>query len=321
MLPGTLYSHGEKENQMSISKFPDFKNIDLSDQDEIENILNTNQIEAAEFTFPNLFAWREYDRSKLTLINDNLCILSTLYKSGVCCFVQPVGGNNVVGTINICLDNLVQQKVKDPRVLRVSKNYLNEHKLTEHFKCDLDRDNSDYVYLVSDLAELKGRKYDGKRNHIKKVRERGNYEYCSLTPEYIPGCNKVLSVWSKNKFLNEDISNLESLIFGEKAIKEYLKHFEILKLFGGVILRDGIVVAFTIASRLNKDTAVTYAETSLPNEPGLNQLLNQEFCQKGLKEFKYVNREQDLGHEGLRKAKMSYHPDHLVNKYIIRVKK
>ena len=306
---------------MTIPAFPVFKDLELSEKNVMEAAFIASFPEAAEYTFPNLFAWREFDRSKLTRIHTNICILSVTFTKGICCFIQPLGKTRIPETIQTCLDHLIASDVEDPCIIRVEESFIKEQGLKDVFSCELDRDNSDYVYRVEDLALLAGRKYDGKRNHIKQVRARGSYEYRPLSKELIPGCMHVLDVWSKNKFLKEDIANLETLIFGEKAIKEYLKHFEVLGLLGGVLMKDGKVVVFTIASRLNKDTAVTYVEVSLPDEKGLNQLLNQEFCKHGLKEFTFVNREQDLGHEGLRKAKMSYHPDHLVNKYILRKKK
>ncbi len=306
---------------MTIPVFPELEPLDMSVRTELEAAFLKQGMQAAEYTFPNLFAWRDFDSSKVTRINGNICILSVLYKTGVCCFAQPVGEQRIVETLSACLGHLKAHDVPDPCIVRVPKTFLEQHDLRAVFDCQEDRDNFDYVYLVDDLAKLEGRKYDGKRNHINKVRARGHYEYRPLSPDLISGCMKVLDAWSKNKFLKEDIANLETLIFGEKAIKEYLKHFEVLGLIGGVLMKEGRVVAFTIASRLNRDTAVTYVEVSLPDEKGLNQLLNQEFCLHGLKEFTYVNREQDLGHEGLRKAKMSYHPHHLLEKFIIRNKK
>ncbi|MFC1517219.1 DUF2156 domain-containing protein [Candidatus Margulisiibacteriota bacterium] len=306
---------------MSIPVFPEFRQITKEDKQDIEQVLLANNIEIAELTFPNMFAWREYDHPEVSILNDNLLFLSAPWNEPSCRFMMPIGTKNIVETIRSCLQYLVREKeCKKPHIARLPENIVKEYKLEEHFICEADRDNSDYVYQVSDLAELKGRKYDGKRNHIKKVKERGDYQYKDLTIEDIGGCKKVLAAWAKHKFKKEEVDNLETLIFGEKALYQYLDNFEYLGLCGGVIVKADKVVAFTLASRLNKDTAVTYAETSLPEEKGLNQLLNQEFCQKGLKEFKYVNREQDLGHPGLRKAKMSYQPHHLVNKYNVRPK-
>jgi hypothetical protein len=294
--------------------------VEMPDKADIEKYFRDNKTEAAEYTFPNLFAWRAFDKAQVTILNNNLCILSTQCEGGSFCFVQPIGDEKLPETIDACMRYL-EKKRAEPKLLRVTESFVEEYKLKDKYSCQLDRDNSDYVYQVSDLAELKGRKYDAKRNHIKKVRERADHQYQELKDEMIPLCHKVLDVWVKNKSVKEDVANLETLYYGEKAIREYLDNFKALALFGGVIQREGHVVAFTIASPLSKDTAVIYVEVGLPEEKQINQLLNQEFCKNGLKDFKYVNREQDLGHEGLRKAKMSYHPHHFVNKYIITEKK
>jgi hypothetical protein len=317
--PGTLYAYGQKEERVSIPSFPDLRPLTLNDKTDIASELNSQYLEGAEYTFANMFAWREFEPVQVTRLNGNLCFQTSPYREPMCCFLHPVGSDKIVDTIDQCL-NYLTDKVPDPKIVRVPGTFLEKFGLTGRFNCSPDRDNSDYVYLVSDLARLGGRKYDGKRNHIHKVRARGDYVYRDLTPELIADCKNVLSSWSRHKHETEDVANLESLIYGEKAIHQYLDHFDELGLCGGVILKDDKVVAFTVAGRLNKDTAVTYTEVSLPEEKGLNQLLNQEFCLNGLKDFKYVNREQDLGHAGLRKAKMSYHPHHLVDKFIIRRK-
>ena len=103
----------------------------------------------------------------------------------------------------------------------------------------------------------------------------------------------------------------------DEAIKEVLNLMDRLPIFGGTILIDGKIEAFTLAEKLNNEIAVIHFEKANPKFDGLYQLINQWFCQNELGEYKYVNREQDLGIDGLRKAKQSYHPHHMVNKYVV----
>jgi hypothetical protein len=110
------------------------------------------------------------------------------------------------------------------------------------------------------------------------------------------------------------------LLGEERAIYEALHNMDNLDFKGGVIHINGKVEAFALGEQLNPQTAVIHIEKANPAFDGLYQLINQEFCAHEWKDIPYINREQDLGEEGLRKAKLSYHPHHLVNKYIVTLK-
>ena len=101
------------------------------------------------------------------------------------------------------------------------------------------------------------------------------------------------------------------------AIKEIFSLIDILPVFGGVIFINGKIEAFTLAEKLVENTAVVHFEKANPEIDGLYQLINHWFCQNALKDYTYVNREQDLGIEGLRRAKQSYYPCKMVSKYKI----
>ena len=103
-----------------------------------------------------------------------------------------------------------------------------------------------------------------------------------------------------------------------RAIREVLDNFWALSAFGAAIRADGTIQAYTIGEALNPSTAVIHFEKAMSSITGLYQFVNQAFCRNYLKRFEYVNREQDLGIPGLRKAKMSYHPDRMVEKYTVR---
>ena len=176
-----------------------------------------------------------------------------------------------------------------------------------------DRDQSDYVYLVEDLATLKGRKYHRKRNHIKQFKEKYSYQYVPLTSEWISECLQLQDTWC-------DLRNCDaipSLASEALAVKEALTHFETLGMKGGAILIDGKVEAFTLGEPLNPETVVIHIEKTNPAYERLYPTINQAFLEKEWSGYTYVNREQDLGEEGLRKAKESYFPHHMVNKYSI----
>lgn len=188
---------------------------------------------------------------------------------------------------------------------------------SEGFEVALDRDHSDYVYRSEDLIHLRGRKYHRKRNHIKQFKEKYIYEYHSLTPDRIPDCLRLQAEWC-------DLRQCEVIpgLYNESvAIQEALKHFETLGIKGGVILIDGKVEAFTLGEPLNPDTVVIHIEKANPAFEGLYPTIHQAFLEHHWSDYPYVNREQDLGEEGLRKAKESYFPNHMVHKYAITLRR
>jgi hypothetical protein len=109
------------------------------------------------------------------------------------------------------------------------------------------------------------------------------------------------------------------LLSEDEAIREILTQYDALHVQGAVILIEGRVGAFTAGERLSNDTVVIHIEKADPDISGLYPLINQQFCKNMRDDVIYINREQDLGIDGLRKAKLSYNPDHFVEKYCIRM--
>jgi uncharacterized protein len=177
------------------------------------------------------------------------------------------------------------------------------------------RNSWDYVYLTEDLINLPGKKYYVKRKNINRCLGEHKAEYKPIKDDIIDECLNMQTNWC-------NLRNCEAT-FGleaeNKAIKELFSHFKELNVFGGVVLIDGKVEAFTVGEQLNKDTAVIHFEKANPDIFGLYQVVNQWFCANALKGFKYVNREQDLGIPGLRQAKMSYNPAFFVEKFLATI--
>jgi len=176
-----------------------------------------------------------------------------------------------------------------------------------------DRDNDDYVYLVKDLARLAGRHYAKKRNQIKKCLKAHFCAYEPVTADLVPQCIAMQQRWCASRSCGAD----PSFCVEYTAILTMFEHFSELNLIGGIIRVDGEIQAFAIGEQLNPDTAVCHFEKAMPGVQGLGQLINQWFALYGLDGFTFVNREQDLGIPGLRHAKKSYHPHHLVEKYTL----
>ncbi len=286
---------------MSLPIFPEFKLVGLEDKETIQYFVRRFPSEACEINFANIFIWRKLERPKLTMINGNLC-LQCEPPSEPAYFLQPLGETDISRTVETCLSF-------SPRLSRIPEAYVNQH--CSEFPHELDANNFDYVYLTSDLISLQGKKYDGKRNRIKKFERSSGYRYLTLAPEHLQECQRLFEQWAQAKAEQRQPVGEEQKV----VILEALAHFQALELVGGAIEVDGRIEAFSIGSRLNADTAVVHIEIANPGHDGLSQLINREFVRHELAAFRFINREQDVGIAGLRRAKMSYYPHHLVKKY------
>ena len=171
----------------------------------------------------------------------------------------------------------------------------------------VDRDQSDYVYRASDLIDLPGRKYQRKRNRVNKFKKSVEFEYRDLTENLVPRVTVLQEHWCHVRACHLDPGLFEE----DNAVFEALTHFGRLDYSGGVIIIEDRVVAFSLGEPLNPDTAVIHIEKANPEVPGLYNAINQFFCRARWSEMKFINREQDLGVDGLREAKLGYQPDHL----------
>jgi len=287
---------------MSLPQYPEFKDLGLEDKTVVRSFLERYPAEVCELGFGNAFIWRHYDHPRYTVINGNLCLRFEPPDEPTY-FLQPVGENAIPETIATCLSSA-------SRLSRIPESFAS--RWCKGFKCAPDRDNDDYVYASRDLIALAGKKYDGKRNRIRKFERSHAYRYVRLTPEALPACQRLFEEWLKDKGCTAPLIRAQ-----QDAIQDALTHFEALEIAGGAIEVEGEIAAFSIGEKLSIDTAVIHIEIVSPRYDGLSQLINREFVKNELSSFAFVNREQDLGDPGLRRAKLSYQPHHLVEKHHI----
>jgi hypothetical protein len=189
---------------------------------------------------------------------------------------------------------------------------LFESAAPQHFRFQRDRDNDDYIYLSKDLMELKGRKLHSKKNHLNFFRKHMEFDYVPLTKNLMEDC---LALTQRLKEGNYSPIELDLLQNEELAIKEALQHMDQLHIVGGAISVDDQVEAFTFGEKLTEDTMLVHIEKANADIRGLYQAINQQFCIHHCEDVTYVNREEDMGFENLRKAKESYNPIKMLEKY------
>lgn len=201
--------------------------------------------------------------------------------------------------------------------------WVQEGKRLDNFKAyfgdkytfEESRDAFDYIYLRSDLADLSGKKYHGKRNHISAFSKKHDWEYKPITPDNIEEVKLCAEKWYAENADRED----KYLRCERCGVETVLDNMELLSVKGGAIYADGAVVAFTLGSQISREIFDIHIEKALSDYAEGYTVINREFA-RTLDGYKYINREDDMGLEGLRKAKLSYKPTILLKKYLCRKK-
>ena len=182
------------------------------------------------------------------------------------------------------------------------------------FAIESDRDNFDYVYLADKLISLSGRKLHSKKNHLNAFRKLyPEAKYMQITPEILPACKAELEKWYAAHI--EAMPDSQFIPWERDAILELFEDWDYFQLKGGAICLDGRIIAFTFGEQLNRDSVVVHVEKADPNIRGAYPAINQGFIEQEWSGMTYINREEDMGQEGLRKAKESYKPEKMIEKF------
>jgi len=183
------------------------------------------------------------------------------------------------------------------------------------FSIYCDRDSYDYVYAIEDLAELKGRKFQKKRNHLNRFRkDHETAAICPLDEEKLEQARAVARQWYENRCAADPDHDYH---LEQRALRRAFEGFEALGMEGVALVEEGRILAFAMGSRLNSDTFDIHFEKALETDDGTYAAINQGFAQylrEKHPEIRWLNREDDMGIEGLRKAKLSYNPTILAEK-------
>lgn len=292
----------------------DFKVIELSDKPWVDSLLRISDFRGCEYCFANNMAWRRMYDTKITRYKD--FYISCSFDEGIR-FTFPAGGGNyaeVIGEMKKFAEAhnspLVIGSVT-PDLFPLFKELFPDGS----YDITADTDGWDYVYNSSDLAQLSGRKYHGKRNHLKKLLDR-DYSYEPLTEKDFDDC----ITYAVNTYNRSSDYDDYSKVCEQFAINTYFENFHELGLTGGVLRLSGNIIAFTIGERINSDTLGVHIEKAEADIEGAYPAINYLFSGQAGQGFSYINREEDLGIEGLRKAKRSYHPAFMIEKHTVTFK-
>lgn len=292
----------------------DFKFLEIEDKPVFDRFFEEDPPRISEMTFTNLFMWRRRHRPQWLEREGCLCIVFETGESRLCGF-PPVGKGDKPGALAFLCEEIGKVS-EEIRICRAGEEFVTAHVDRSRYTIVPDRDNSDYVYLAQDLIHLSGNKYHRKKNHLNQFTRRNAFEYKPLDADLVERVLGMQETWCR---MRECVLNPD-LLAEDFAVREALGFFGELSYQGGVILIGSRVEAFSLGEPLNSDTAVIHIEKANPEIQGLYAAINQMFCKEAWSGFTYINREQDMGVEGLRKAKESYYPHHMVNKYTVAPK-
>lgn len=291
--------------------FLKLKSLKIKDKKIFDEIVNFSRLNS-ESSFANLFIWSDVYNTKYTVIDEMLCVFYT-GDSGVLKCIYPFGNGDIIKVVTCIRDNVFkgQNSFVMTAVCEEDKAEL-EKAFGDKVCFEYDRDSSEYVYLSQNLATLSGKKLHTKRNHINKFVSTYEYTYKELNSSIFNDCIQSVEKWMHLKYEGDRGAYENEL----GTIKKAFQYFDELSLSGGAIYVGDKLVAFCVGEQLNSDTAVVHIEKADIDYQGSFALINRDYVKNKWKYIKYINREEDLGIEGLRKAKLSYYPEFLVDKYV-----
>jgi hypothetical protein len=291
-----------------------FKPISIDDRDAITACTCPSRFLNCDFAFANMCSWRFLYDSEFAIVDGFLLIRFTVEEKGRKhqVYMFPVGKGDLRHIIGVLEDD-AHANGHPLWILGVTPDEKNtlDSMFPSEFIYLTDRDYYDYIYLRSDLQQLKGRKYQAKRNHINKFRYKYQYTCLPVTPDLVPMCMELECKWYRD---NRTEADAEALEHEHRSMTFALSHFRELNLTGSALCVDGEIIAFTYGSAINRYTFGVHVEKADVRYDGVFSVINLEFVSRLPEQFIYINREEDLGIPGLRQSKLSYQPVILLEK-------
>lgn len=296
-----------------------FRKIELEDKELLESYLKQKPYRSCDLAFANIYLWSRKYHTEFAIVEDTL-VFCGFQENGEPSITFPIGEpEQIPRALDVLMEWFGQQQVQyHMHLVQESEFELLEKWYPGRFRIVYNRDAADYVYETEKLITLAGKKLHGKRNHINRFKESNpDWVYEPITPENVEDCFQMALKWREDMQCEHDVEKRDEMCVTLNA----LRLMKELQLQGGLlrVKQDGEVIAFTIGEPLNPDTFVVHIEKAFAHIQGAYPMINQQFVEHAAAGYQYVNREEDTGAEGLRKAKLSYRPAFLVEKGIVTV--
>ena len=290
----------------------EFDTIKIDDKYTYENYLFGGKEHGCEFSFANVYSW---GHQTMAVLHNHIVLLTNFH--GQYFYPFPIGQGDKKAVLDALLAD-AQERCISFQMSGLSKE--DKHTLEElypgMFCFSFDRNSFDYVYSINDLADLKGRKYHRKRNHLKRFQNaHPNYQVVPLNDNLLPFAKQMVAKWYESKHLEHPE---DDYVLEQSALERALYNYKELSLEGLLLINEGEVLAFTLGSRISIDTFDVHFEKARADVEGAYTAINFEFARyirDNHPDIRFLNREEDMGIPGLRKAKESYFPHHQIEKY------
>ncbi len=282
----------------------DFKDITMDSKEEFDKHYAKYPVSHSEKLFSTMISWKHHTDYYYHFVGDDLLHMSKM--GGQVFFRLPHGARDpdvLTKLVEMAKEHGGERPlvaVQNDEIEWISK-YFPEIKFT------LNEDYFDYTYLASDLDKLEGGNYAKMRSRISKFKRRHNYEIKEVSQNNFEEVMEFLKRWCQWKNCSGDPILAEEA----EALKVSMDLLFELDLKGIIIRIDGNIEGLSVFEAMNDDTAIVHYEKAMPEFDGIYQVINQEAAKILVKDFKFINRESDLGKAGLRKAKQRYHPHHM----------
>ena len=290
----------------------EFKRLKLSQKDAYDQILLACPGRSCEYSFANMYLW---GRQETVFFPDCVGFFSHFHGKSI--YPYPMGNGDRKAVLEAVIRDARERGIPC-RISSMTKAEAEELEawFPGTFLIRTDRDGFDYVYAIDDLADLKGRKFQKKRNHLNRFRAEHPEAVCvPLDGEHLGPARDVVDSWFRQRIAQDPHGEY---LLEQVAISRAFQHFKALEMEGLMLLDGGEVLAVTLGSRLSKDTIDVHFEKAREDVEGAYAAINCEFARylrDKYPEIKFLNREDDMGLEGLRRAKLSYQPHHFEEKY------
>lgn len=296
-----------------------FNKITLNDKSLFDKYIYPYKFKSCEYSFTTLYIWKDMCDVQFTVFKGTLIIKKKDFYNRYY-FMQPLGYKSE--ELKEIIEELKKYKFEnDMHYLfkDLDENFINE--VRGIFNCNIedyileDRDNFDYLYEGKKLIDLSGKKMHKKKNHYNSFIKNYNYIIKSIDNDRV--IDDV--VYAAQKWYEENTNKDKILYYELSAIKDIINHMEELEIVGIAVYVDDKVVGFSIGQSMDNNLAIIHIEKADISYEGIYSFINKVFLEKYFNNIKIINREQDMGIEGLRKAKMSYYPFELEKKFILNI--
>ena len=318
----------------------EFHKLTVEDKDSVQAVTLASGQRNCNLTFANLIGWQFWFHTEVCVMDGVVVfrfniegrraymLCSAVPPSEhllrmLCADAAQVGADlRIMGLeddyaahVNVLVRECVNSLVKDS-CIHTSKHSSNKQNCVN---VEPRRNQYDYIYLRQELAEMRGKNLKAKRNHVNKfLSEHPDFEYVELTPARFDECRRLSMLWRNEVHQDTPFYN-ETVRAEQRAMETVLAHWDGLAMRGGCIYVGGRMVAFTYGAAVTHDTFDVLVEKADRTVDGAFNIVNQQFATHLPEQYVYINREEDMGLEGLRKSKLSYHPHELLSYNIVTI--